>query len=242
MTRRFHGHARTGSVLGPLVVAFLSAYSPSSIALPLTLSRSPARRRRLTKSTKSGRLRLWLKRGPAPAVVPTYVPPEPPAPQPMTSLPVDQIFRELPGLLEGLFKRCSCDCAAWCAVAKELDRAAKSLRSAQLGRRPRTLLTLRRVRATSGLRRRCGAGSTVDIPGLPPGMVAQILSQGLLGIAVVFLLWVIWHLWKEVKANAINATPLTEEVNAEVITLGGQHRQVELRRGADAGGTRQAGR
>jgi hypothetical protein len=52
-------------------------------------------------------------------------------------------------------------------------------------------------------------------------MVAQILSQGLLGIAVVFLLWVIWHLWKEVKSERDKCNATYREVNAEVITLGG---------------------
>lgn len=64
-------------------------------------------------------------------------------------------------------------------------------------------------------------GDTVDIPGLPPGMMAQILSQGLLGIAVVFLLWVIWHLWKEVKSERDKCNATYREVNAEVIKLGG---------------------
>jgi hypothetical protein len=63
--------------------------------------------------------------------------------------------------------------------------------------------------------------STVDIPGLPPGLAAQVLSQGLLGIAVVFLLWVIWHLWKEVKLERDKCNATYREVNAEVITLGG---------------------
>lgn len=63
--------------------------------------------------------------------------------------------------------------------------------------------------------------STVDIPGLPPGLVAQVLSQGLLGIAVIFLLWVIWHLWKEVKSERDKCNATYREVNAEVITLGG---------------------
>lgn len=60
----------------------------------------------------------------------------------------------------------------------------------------------------------------VDPTGLPPGMVAQVLSQGLLGIAVVFLLWVIWHLWKENKVERDKCISIYKEVNAEVIALG----------------------
>jgi hypothetical protein len=64
-------------------------------------------------------------------------------------------------------------------------------------------------------------GSTVDIPGLPPGMTTQILSQGLLGIAVVFLLYVIWQLWKENKAERDKCVAAYKEVSSEVIRLGG---------------------
>lgn len=46
----------------------------------------------------------------------------------------------------------------------------------------------------------------VDIPGLAPGMLNQILSQGLLGIAVIFLLYVIHQLWKELKAEREKCT------------------------------------
>ncbi len=46
----------------------------------------------------------------------------------------------------------------------------------------------------------------VDIPGLPSGMLNQILSQGLLGIAVVFLIYVIYQLWKELKLERDKCT------------------------------------
>jgi hypothetical protein len=93
------------AVLGPLVVAFLSAlfafiHRILADAQPVTGSQKAADKINKERTAEGVVQAVPL----APAVVPAYVPPEPPAPQPMTSLPADQIFRELPGLLEGLFK------------------------------------------------------------------------------------------------------------------------------------------
>jgi hypothetical protein len=118
-------------VLGPLLVAFLSSviaffHRIAAEAQPVTGTRKEANKINAERTAQA-----VVEIAATPAVVQAIA--EPPVAPPMTSLPVDQIFHELPQLLQGLFGVAAA-IVPYGAQAKELIELSQKLSQRQLGR------------------------------------------------------------------------------------------------------------
>ncbi len=124
-------------LFGPLVVAFLTSVFSfigriMADAQPVTFTRQKAKEVNAERTAQG-----VVQAAVTPIVVPVAPTPEPyeqPVPPPMTSLPADQIFNELPQLLQGLFGVAAA-IVPYGAQAKELIELSQKLTAQrQLGR------------------------------------------------------------------------------------------------------------
>jgi hypothetical protein len=122
-------------VLTPLVVAFLSALGAFLHRIAADAQPVTGTRREANKINAERTAQAVAEVAATPAPVQVIAPPEPPVPPPMTSLPADQIFNELPQLLQGLFGVAAA-IVPYGAQAKELIELSQKLvaQQRQLGR------------------------------------------------------------------------------------------------------------